>query len=263
MVENIAALTIAGSDCGAGAGIQADLKTFSALGVYGTTVITAVTAQNLRGVTAIQAIDPLVVEKQLLAVLEGFPVKAIKTGMLFSGEIIETVTAVLKRFPNIPLVIDPVLTATSGKELLQKEAVETLKAKLFTLAVLITPNITEAEILGDIHIKLKSKGDLEKAAKELFKRFNVAVLLKGGHLPDSASDVLCDQNGIETFQSDSINGVNSHGSGCTFSAAVTAFLARGLDLKEAISAAKDYITGSLKNPHRLAEDTQVINHFWK
>jgi hydroxymethylpyrimidine/phosphomethylpyrimidine kinase len=151
LVENIAVLTIAGSDCSGAAGIQADLKTFSALGLYGTTVITAVTAQDLRGVTAIQPVEPQVVEKQLLAVLEGFPIKAIKTGMLFSAGIIKVIAGVLKELPALPLVIDPVLAATAGKVLLKKEAVEILKTGLFPLAVLITPNIAEATILGDIN----------------------------------------------------------------------------------------------------------------
>lgn len=262
MRENIAALTIAGSDPGCGAGIQADLKTFSALGVYGTTVITAVTCQNLRGVTDIQPVEPGIVEKQLHAVLDGYPVKAVKTGMLFSKEIIAAVVRVLEGFPGLQPVVDPVLTSTSGKDLLQQEAVEFLKERLFPLSALITPNIAEAEILGDLHIKIKNKADLERAAKKLYEKFKVPVLLKGGHLPDSACDVLCDKKGTTVMPARIIGNVNNHGSGCTLSAAVTAFLARGFGLKEAVSEAKAYITGSLKYAHRLDKSARIINHFW-
>lgn len=262
MRENIAALTIAGSDPGCGAGIQADLKTFSALGVYGATVITAITCQNLRGVTDIQSVEPGIVEKQLHAVLDGFPIKAVKTGMLFSKEIIAVVVRVLEGFPGLPLVVDPVLTSTSGKDLLQTEAVEFLTEKLFPLSALITPNIAEAEILGDLNVRIKNKNDLERAAEKLHEKFKVPVLLKGGHLPDNACDVLCDNKGTTSFFADIIKGVNNHGSGCTLSAAITAFLARGWDLRESVSEAKTYMTGSLKHPHKLDKKNRIINHFW-
>ena len=261
LIKNIAALTIAGSDSGGGAGIQADLKTFSALGVYGTTVITAVTAQNLREVNAIQPVDPGIVEKQLLAVLDGFPVKAIKTGMLFSEEIIKSVSRILRRYPDLPLVIDPVITATSGSELLRKEAVKTLKTQLFPQGTLITPNIAEAKILVDINFLIENRNDLERAAKVLFEKFKVPVLLKGGHLSGSACDVFCDPDGTTAYHADMIKGVNNHGSGCTLSAAITAFLARGAGIRAAISGAKAYITGCLKQPLQLDADTRVINHF--
>ncbi|MCP5105075.1 MAG: bifunctional hydroxymethylpyrimidine kinase/phosphomethylpyrimidine kinase, partial [bacterium] len=186
-IENCAALTIAGSDPGGGAGIQADLKTFSAFGVYGTSVITAVTAQNRNGVTAIQPVEPGVVQKQLEAVLETYPIKAVKTGMLFSSEIIETIAAVLSTHSPIPLVIDPVFTATSGRKLLQDDAVESLKEKLFPLATLITPNIPEAEILtGE---PLRNTREMERAVSRLYRKYHVPVLLKGGHLPDRAVDI--------------------------------------------------------------------------
>lgn len=261
--KNIAALTIAGSDSGGGAGIQADLKTFSSLGVYGTTVITAVTAQNLREVTAIQPVDPGIVEKQLLAVLDGFPVKAIKTGMLFSAEIIESVAGILEQYPDLPLIIDPVITATSGSELLRKEAVKTLKKQLFPRGILITPNIAEAKILGDIDFKIENRNDLERVAKVLFEKLKVPVLLKGGHLRDSACDVFCDPDGTTAYHADLIPGVNNHGSGCTLSAAITAFLARGTGIREAVSLAKKYITGCLNQPYQLDADTRIINHFPK
>ncbi|MCK4760930.1 MAG: bifunctional hydroxymethylpyrimidine kinase/phosphomethylpyrimidine kinase [Candidatus Aminicenantes bacterium] len=262
MVENIAALTIAGSDPGAGAGVYADLKTFFALGVYGTAVITAVTAQDFREVTAVQPIDPEIVEKQLIAVLGSFPIKAIKTGMLFSAEIIETAAGILKRYPGLPLVIDPVLASTSGRTLLREEAVVLLERELFPLSVLVTPNIAEAEILGDINIDITTPAGLEKAAVELYKKFKIPVLLKGGHFPGSACDVLCDNRGTAIFSTGLVKGVNNHGSGCTFAAAITARLACGLGLREAVSQAKTYITGALQSPHQLDEATRVINHAW-
>ena len=261
LINNIAALTIAGSDSGGGAGIQADLKTFSALRVFGTTVITAVTAQNLREVTAIQPIDPGIIEKQLQAVLEGFPVKAIKTGMLFSAEIIKSAAGILERYPDIPLIIDPVITATSGSELLRKEAVNTLKTQLFPQAALITPNIAEVKILADIDFEIENGDDVERAARLLFEKLKVPVLLKGGHLPGSACDVLCDPDGTTAYDADLIPGVNNHGSGCTLSAAITALMARGQGIREAVSEAKKYITGCLSQPYLLDADTRIINHF--
>ncbi len=259
MIENCAALTIAGSDSGGGAGIQADLKTFSALGVFGTSVITAITAQNLSGVTAVQAIDPEVVQKQLQAVLEGFPIKAIKTGMLFSVEIIAVIAQTLSNYRMIPLVIDPVLAATSGRKLIRDDAARHLQEKLFPLAVLITPNIPEAEIL--LGEKLKSPQDLEQAARKLFERFNVPVLMKGGHLPDMAVDILVDAGGLEPFASELIRGVNNHGSGCTLASAIAAALAKGESLRQAVKTAKTYITEALKNSLLLSPGLRVINHF--
>jgi hydroxymethylpyrimidine/phosphomethylpyrimidine kinase len=259
MIENCAALTIAGSDSGGGAGIQADLKTFSALGVFGTSVITAITAQNLSGVFAVQAIDPEVVQKQLQAVLEGYPIKAIKTGMLFSAEIIEVIAQILSNYRMIPLVIDPVFAATSGSNLIRDDAVRHLQEKLFPLAKLITPNIPEAEIL--LEEKIKNRLDLEQAANKLFERFKVAVLMKGGHLPDMAVDILVDAEGIELFESKLVRGVNNHGSGCTLASAIAAALAKGESLGQAVKTAKTYITEALKNSLQLSPGLRVINHF--
>lgn len=261
MIENCAALTIAGSDSGGGAGIQADLKTFSALGVFATSVITAVTAQNLSGVTAIQSIDPEVVQKQLLAVLGGFPIRTIKTGMLFSVEIIEVIGNNLSRSPyrEIPLVIDPVFASTSGSRLIKDNAIERLKEKLFPLADLITPNMPEAEILtGET---LNQRGDLEQAGQKLFQRFGVPVLLKGGHLQDRAVDILVDRQGMEVFESGLVEGVNNHGSGCTLASAIAAALARGQSLRQAVGTAKDYITHALNDALQLSTSLRVINHF--
>ena len=261
MMPYTVALTIAGSDSGGGAGIQADLKTFSALGIYGASVITAITAQNLSGVTGIQGIDPDIVKKQLTAVLSEFPVKAAKTGMLFSKEIIEAIVEVLLQYRSIPLVIDPVFAATSGSKLIQDSAIDSLTQKLFPLASLITPNMPEAEFLtGD---KISSVDELQNAAGKMFKQFHVPVLAKGGHLGDIAHDILFDDQGMEIFSRDFIKGVNNHGSGCTFASAIAAELAKGATLRDAIQIAKDYLYNALKHSHPLTGNVSVINHFWK
>ncbi len=259
MIKNCAALTVAGSDSGGGAGIQADLKTFSAFGIFGTSVITAITAQNLDGVTAIQAVDTDVVRKQLIAVLDGFPIKAIKTGMLFSAEIIGVIAGVLARNRAIPLVIDPVFAATSGSRLIRDDAIAALTEKLFPLAALITPNMPEAEILLDE--RLETLPQLEKAAGELFHRFHVPVLMKGGHLQDKAVDIFFAGEGVTVFESDMVTGVNSHGSGCTLASAIAAGLSCGESLPEAVRGAKEYITRVLTDALQLSHDLQVINHF--
>jgi hydroxymethylpyrimidine/phosphomethylpyrimidine kinase len=261
MKKNCAALTVAGSDSGGGAGIQADLKTFSALGVFGASVITAITAQNLSGVSAIQPVEPDVVRKQLLAVLEGFPVKAVKTGMLFSAEIIDVIVETLSQesYRHIPIVIDPVFAATSGGKLIKDDAVDRLTGALFQLAAVITPNIPEAEILSGESIH--NREDLKEAAQKLYKRFAVPVLLKGGHLEDGALDILVDGEGFEAFETRLVTGVNNHGSGCTLGAAIAAGLARGDSLRQAVATAKKYITHALQEALQLAPDLWVINHF--
>jgi len=261
MLENAAVLTVAGSDSGGGAGIQADIKTFSACGVFGTSVITAITAQNLDGVRAIQGISPKIVAAQMRAVLEGYPVKALKTGMLFSGAIIESVAAVLADYPSLPLVLDPVFTATSGSRLIKPRAIRVLVEKLFPLAFLITPNLPEAEYL--LQRKIVNRDAMWNAAHDLFDKFGVPVLLKGGHLSTAADDILCDARGQEIFAAEFVKGVNSHGSGCTYAAAIAAFLARGENLRSAIALAKTYVSGSLQNALELSPGVRVMNHFWK
>lgn len=262
MRKEAVALTIAGSDSGGGAGIQADLKTFSACGVFGASVVTAITAQNLEGVYAIQPVEPRVVLQQLRAVLEGFPVKAVKTGMLFSREIIEVVAEELKRHPEIPLVVDPVFAATSGGRLIREDAVASLRVRLFPLAALITPNIPEAEALLGEKLTGGSEG-MEEAAEALYARFNVPVLLKGGHLADMAVDVLAGEAGTRSFAIPMVRGVNNHGSGCTFASSTAAWLARGSDLEEAVSRAKEYTSRTLIYSLRMGDGVQVMNHFWR
>jgi hydroxymethylpyrimidine/phosphomethylpyrimidine kinase len=261
LLKYAVALTVAGSDSGGGAGIQADIKTFSACGVYAASVITAITAQNLEGVRAIQGIRPAVVAAQLRAVLEGFPVKAIKTGMLFSTAIIEAVAAVLSEHPQIPLVIDPVFAATSGSQLIKPQAIRTLCEDLFSLADLVTPNVPEAEFL--CRNPIRSLEDLREAGDLLYDYYGVPFLMKGGHLPGAAVDLLVDGRGVKAYQTRKVAGVNSHGSGCTFSAAIAAHLAKGCNLRRAVADAKAFITGSLRHSHWLRPGTRVINHFFR
>ena len=263
MVKNAVALTVAGSDSGGGAGIQADIKTFSACGVYGASVITAVTAQNLDGVRAIQAIRPAVVEAQLRAVLEGYPVRAIKTGMLFNRGIIEVVATVLKDHPGIPLVVDPVFAATSGSRLIEPQAIRVLCEKLFPLAALVTPNVPEAEFLCSGPIG--SLEDLREAGELLTEHYGVPFLMKGGHLSAGklgAVDLLLDERGGKYYQAPLARRVNSHGSGCTFSAAIAAGLARGRRLRVAVAEAKAFISLGLARSHALRPGTKVIDHFF-
>jgi hydroxymethylpyrimidine/phosphomethylpyrimidine kinase len=259
MVKNAVALTVAGSDSGGGAGIQADIKTFSACGVYGASVITAITAQSLEGVRAIQAVKPEVVEAQLRAVLEGYPVRAAKTGMLFSRAIIEAAADVFAGYRHIPIVVDPVFAATSGSRLIKPGAIRVLCRRLFPMAVLVTPNVAEAEyLLGG---SLRTVDDLRDAGEALFRRYGVPFLMKGGHLPGEAVDLLVDGRGVKAFRAAAVHAVNSHGSGCTFSAAIAAYLARGRSLPVAVGEAKSFITASLRRPHYLRPGVRVINHF--
>ncbi|MBN1197295.1 MAG: bifunctional hydroxymethylpyrimidine kinase/phosphomethylpyrimidine kinase [Candidatus Aminicenantes bacterium] len=261
MRRDTVALTIAGSDCGGGAGIQADLKTFSACGVFGASVVTAVTAQNLEGVYAIQAVDADVVRQQLRAVLQGFPVKVVKTGMLLSTEIIEVVATEFEAQLHVPLVVDPVFAATSGARLICDDAIESLCQRIFPRAFLITPNIPEAEALLDE--RLEGREHLEEAAKRLYQRFQVPILLKGGHLQGRAEDVLATHAGVKSFTIPMVRGVNNHGSGCTFASAVAAWLARGAGLESAVAAAKEYTSRTLIYSLRLSPGIQVMNHFWR
>jgi len=261
MIKKCVALTIAGSDSGGGAGIQADLKTFSALGVYGTTVITAITAQNLQGVTGIRAMEPDIVKKQLMAVMSGFPVKAAKTGMLFSKEIIETVIGVWKQHRSIPLIVDPVFAATSGSTLIQDDGIMAMTEKLFPLAAVITPNLPEAEFLCDN--KIENLDDLQKAAEKLYFMYKSPILAKGGHLQKTAADVLVDSKGIEVFERELIPNVNNHGSGCTLASAIAAEIAKGAGLRDAVSKAKEYLFQGLKTGYTMSDNVKLIDHFWR
>jgi hydroxymethylpyrimidine/phosphomethylpyrimidine kinase len=254
------ALTIAGSDSGGGAGMQADFKTFAALGVYGTAVITCITAQNPAGVRAIECCRPAMVRRQLEAVFDGLPPAAVKTGMLYSAEIIRVVAGFLRK-RHVPLVVDPVMVATSGAGLLKPAALKILMRELLPLATLVTPNLGEASAL--LGRKLRLPEDLRMAARELHKRFGCAVLVKGGHLRGTkqAADFFYDGRIELLLTAPFIRGLKTHGTGCTLSAAVTANLARGLKLPEAVVKAKDHVTQAIARSQTAAGNA-ILNNFW-
>jgi hydroxymethylpyrimidine/phosphomethylpyrimidine kinase len=268
------ALTVAGSDSSGGAGIQADLKTFAALGVYGCSVITAITAQNTREVTAVEAVSPLLVRKQLEAVLSDIQPVAMKSGMLGNAEIVAVVAATLKQFPKFPFVLDPVMVAKSGHRLLSEDAVLALRDQLMPLADLVTPNIPEAEVLTGK--KLDREQDFEWAVREIASMGPKAVLLKGGHRPprvasDSGDepqiiDLFADGNRILTIAGPRIDTPHTHGTGCTLAAAIVAGLALGLGLYEAVLQAREYLTRSLASAFSVGHGKSPVHHFhdlWK
>jgi len=255
------ALTIAGSDSGGGAGIQADLKIFAALGVHGTSAITCITAQNPKGVYGIQACRPDIVRYQIRAVFDELPPAAVKTGMLYSAPLIRVVAESFRRRPHPPLVLDPVMVSTSGALLLKPAAVNALCADLLPLASLVTPNLHEAEIL--LCARLKSVPDLRAAARQLHQRFGCAALLKGGHLRGlkQAVDIFYDGRQELLLTAPFIRGVSTHGTGCTYSAAIAAHLARGCPLPRAIQRAKEYITQAIARSQRAGRH-DVLKCFW-
>ena len=245
-------LTIAGSDSGGGAGIQADLKTFSALGAYGASVITAITAQNTRAVTAIQDIDPGVIRAQLDAVFDDIRIDAVKIGMLSKPEVIEIVAERLVHYGAGPIVLDPVMVAKSGDKLLRPEAVSTLVSDLLPLADIITPNLPEAGVLLDRDAP-HDEPSMIQAIQDLRQRGAKAVLLKGGHLQGSQSfDIFDDGQDRQQLQAARIDTQNTHGTGCTLSAAIAALLGRGDDLPAAVRAAKGYISDAIAAADQLS-----------
>ena len=242
-------LSIAGSDSSGGAGIQADLKTFSALGVYGATAITAITAQNTQGVHSQLAIDPQMVYEQITAVIDDLHPSYIKIGMLSNADIVRVVAKALSRY-SIPVILDPVIVSSTGHRLLSIEAQEVVKSQLLPLSTLVTPNIPEMEALANI--SLNCYENKVQASKILFDYGAKAILLKGGHEEgDTKSDILFtnSKSGIESaiFTSESITTRNTHGTGCTLSSAITAFMARGYDIVEAITEAKSFITEAIRS----------------
>lgn len=243
-------LTIAGSDSGGGAGIQADLKTFSALGVFGTSAITCVTAQNPEEVAAVAPIDPDIVMRQIKAVSDSFPLRAAKTGMLYSSEIIRIVAMEDIR-EGIPiLVVDPVMVAASGARLLQADAIDAFRNELLPKARVITPNLHEAEILCGHSIS--SVEELRSAAREIGDHYDVACVAKGGHLSgDEVVDVLYDEGEEHIFQGQRVYAEETHGAGCAFSAALTAYLAKGDIMAESVQKARDFVTRALANALRV------------
>lgn len=244
--ERPVALTIAGSDSGGGAGIQADLRTFNAFGAHGVCVIAAITAQNPRGVTGVGAVAPRLVRQQLAAVLEAFTVGAAKTGMLFNAATIRAVAAALAARPDLPLVVDPVMVATSGARLLRDDAVAVLISRLLPRAILVTPNLPEAELLAGR--PLRTPQARRTAVCELAARFGGHVLLKGGHDPgDPATDLLAAPDGtLWRLTAPPVRRpLSTHGTGCTLSAAIAAGLARRASLLEAVRAAKAYVAAAI------------------
>lgn len=262
------ALTIAGSDCSAGAGIQADLKTFAAFGVYGLSAVTCVVAEVPRKVARIESVTPAMVREQIEVLLENFSVGAIKTGLLCSAEIVSTVARVIRDAKKkaarlIPFVVDPVMIATSGDNLLEPGAVEYYQKKLFPQATLITPNLNEAAAL--LRTTINDHKQMTSAAKALADRYHASILLKGGHLSGRhAIDVLF-HNGVCTkFSAPFVPGVRTHGTGCTYSAAITAGLASGLRLEPAIKHAKEFVTHSIARHFRWKRASRridALNHW--
>ncbi len=249
------ALTIAGSDSSGGAGIQADLKTFSAFGVYGASVIVALTAQNTHGVQGVHAVPSAFVTQQMTSVLSDLDVGAIKTGMLATREIVETVADGLRAVPARPLVVDPVMVATSGDVLLDPQAVDAVRRRLLPLATVITPNIPEAAILlGEPHAETEAQ--VIAQAEALRAAGCKAVLIKGGHgVGGTAVDVLAQEDGIARFELPRIETPHTHGTGCTLSAAIAALLALGVSLGEAVRRAKDYVWRGLEHGAGLGVGT--------
>ena len=248
------ALTIAGSDSGGGAGIQADLKTFAVLGVHGTSAIACLTAQNPRRVLAVEPCPPKMLRQQIEAVFEELPPRAVKTGMLFSAANLRVVADFLGARTGrrrVPLVVDPVMVSTSGARLLQPAAEKVLREALLPLATLATPNLDEAEILADQ--KIREPEDLRSAAREIVRRFGGAVLVKGGHLTNSreALDIFFDGETELLLSAPFVRGVSTHGTGCTYSAAICAALALGCDLPHAVETGKNFITSAIAGSYRI------------
>jgi len=252
------ALTIAGSDNSAGAGIQADLKSFSHFGVYGLTAITCVVAEIPGKVTAIQPVKPEIVGEQIALSLEAFPVGAVKTGMLYSTAIIEEVAENLDLYEG-DIVVDPVMVATSGDPLLKKSAIAAYESLLLGRATLVTPNLDELAMLSGRETNSLEK--MKDAGRALVDRYGTAFLLKGGHLRGrTAIDFLATEDGFEEFAAPFVPNVETHGTGCTYSSAIAANLAKGLSLSKAVATAKDYITAAIRQSHRWNGVT-ALRHF--
>ncbi len=254
-------LTIAGSDSCGGAGIQADLKAFSANGVYGMSVITAITAQNTQGVFAVQDVTPALIARQIEAIFDDIRVDAIKIGMVSRTDTIEIIAKTLKKYPLPPLVIDPVMISKSGYDLLQPEAKKALIKTLLPMATLITPNLPEAEVI--LGYAIDDISHMKKAALELHKLGCQYVLIKGGHLNDDATDVLFDGKTLHLLHAKRLNSINTHGTGCTLSSTIAANLAKGFDIQEAVKRAKEYITHAIERGFTLGQGVGPVHHFYR
>jgi hydroxymethylpyrimidine/phosphomethylpyrimidine kinase len=256
------ALTIAGSDSGGGAGIQADLKTFSALGVYGASAITAITAQNTERVTDVFELPTALIAAQIDAVVTDIGADVVKTGMLSSVNIIEVVAAKIREHELGPLVVDPVMVAKSGDRLLREDAVEALKAQLLPLATVLTPNIPEAEVL--LGHSIRTWDDRREAAKELLALGPGAVVVKGGHAEgDTVIDLLYDGNEFRDFTASRVDTQNTHGTGCTFASAIAAALAKRENVRVATAMAKAYVTKALQMSYPVGHGRGPVHHFFR
>ncbi len=253
-------LTIAGSDSGGGAGIQADLKTFAALGGFGMSAVTAVTAQNTRGVMGATSLKPALVHRQIQAVATDIGIDAAKIGMLATAAVVRRVARAVKTFHVRPLVVDPVMVATSGAVLLQKSAIRTLVADLLPLASLVTPNLAEIEVL--VERRVTTRAHMEDAAQRLADRIQRAVLVTGGHRRGEAVDVLWDGMSMSRFRAPRVGSAPIHGAGCTLSAAIAAFLGYGFGLVEAVAHAKAYTTGAIEHGPDLGGGAHPLHHAW-
>jgi hydroxymethylpyrimidine/phosphomethylpyrimidine kinase len=254
------ALSIAGSDSSGGAGIQADIKTMSAHGVYAMTAVTALTAQNTTGVAGIQEATPEFLSDQLDAVFTDIFPDAVKIGMVSSAELIEVIAEKLRRYKARHIVVDPVMVATSGSRLLQAQALDALKSRLLPLAEVVTPNIPEAEAISGMEIK--SADDMEKVARDIGQKHGCAVLLKGGHSLNDANDLLYRDGCCAWFRGRRIDTRNTHGTGCTLSSAIASNLACGMELEAAVQAAKEYISGALAAMLDLGRGNGPMNHLY-
>lgn len=260
------ALTIAGTDSSGGAGIQADIKTMTANGVYAMSAVTALTAQNTTGVSAIMEVSADFLEKQIATTVTDIFPDAVKTGMVSSSELIEVVCDCVKRFELKNFVVDPVMVSTSGSRLISEDAIETLKKKLLPLALVITPNIPEAEVLSEM--KIQGEDGMEEAARRIFEKYGCAVLVKGGHFLSgkAANDFLFSWNAKENraerkwFYGRRIENPNTHGTGCTLSAAICSNLAKDFSLEESIRRAKEYLSGALGAMLDLGRGQGPMNH---
>lgn len=252
------ALSIAGSDSCGGAGIQADIKTMTMNGVYAMSAITALTAQNTTGVSAISEVTPLFLEQQINAVFEDIRPDAVKIGMVSSAALIQTIAERLQFYKAENIVVDPVMVATSGARLINEDAITTLKKELLPIAAVITPNIPEAEVLAEIPVR--SEEDMISAAKKISEQYGCAVLCKGGHNLNDANDLLYVNGSFRWFKGRRIDNPNTHGTGCTLSSAIAANLAKGFDLTTSVERAKEYISGALADMLDLGKGSGPMNH---
>ena len=264
--EYFKVLTIAGSDSGGGAGIQADLKTFAAIGCYGMSVITALTAQNTRGVTAIHAVPPPFAVEQMTAVFTDIGADAVKIGMLYSAELIKAVAETLTKYSARNIVLDPVMVAQSGDKLLQDDAIQAIKDHLMPVADVVTPNLPEAEVL--LGQKIASFEDMQRAARSLAQFGSRSVLIKGGHLEESQSTdllYLTEEDRFVILEAERVDSRNNHGTGCTLSSAIAAYISRGSQIEDAVRKAKTYIQNAIRAgaAYKIGHGHGPVHHFFE